>query len=78
MSRTLVIRASGCPACNSLKSYLAELKEPFQIDTTLIADDNMDFCRQHKITSVPALVVDGRALIGYHEIVEYINTGAAK
>lgn len=57
---TLVMKSNGCPNCHMVKHWLdaANVKEgTYQI---LLADDStsdwMSFCKQHNVSSVPALI----------------------
>lgn len=57
---TLVMKSNGCPNCHMVKHWLdaANVKEgTYKI---LLADDStsdwMSFCKQHNVSSVPALV----------------------
>lgn len=57
---TLVMKLKGCPVCDMVKHWLnaANVKEgTYKI---LLADDGtsdwLGFCKQHNVSSVPALV----------------------
>lgn len=57
---TLVMKSNGCPNCHMVKNWLDNVNVSEGTYQILLADDNtgdwMSFCRQHNVTSVPALV----------------------
>lgn len=75
----LIVKKSGCMNCNMLKEYITS--HNIQIDF-VYAEDNMKYCREHNIKSVPALIVERvnesdeifeEIIYGFEEIIKFME-----
>ena len=62
MNMYIISRRSGCSYCDILKNWLVARGKNIDIK---YAEDNMPFCRENGIKTVPTLVIEHETKEGY-------------
>lgn len=68
---SVLITTATCPMCKQISKILTDKGINFE---KRLAEDDMDFVKEHKIMSVPTLCTDdGKIYRGFNEILKWAN-----
>ena len=69
MIRDTLVTAKWCEPCKVIKAFLKDNPKDIVI---IDADENFEYCKQWKVSSVPTLVTPDKKIIGSKDIINYL------
>ncbi len=70
MEETILVTTSTCPNCAKAKEILNDNNIQYKL---LLAEDNIDFCKNNNIMQAPTLIVGNQKYTNLSNIIKYIE-----